>query len=100
MIVYLKRIVTIVFLVFVLSIFFVGVERVAFYRGHPIVSMEEKTINIQEDNSLAMECKVKRGSNTVLEVFYADNNKTFARCGMWYPFVDVYEIKTLQPLQH
>lgn len=89
----LKYIVNIMVLVFLLSILFVGAERVAFFQGHPFMPMKEKSIGEEESGTLARECKVKRGNNAVLEVLVIGEKPTYARCGMWYPFVDNYKIE-------
>lgn len=86
----------IILVFFVYSIVVIA-ERVLFFQGHPI-SYQSRDINVTDEvamRQLALACKEVRGANNVLEIQTFDNteeNATYARCGMWWPFSDSYRL--------
>lgn len=86
---------------FVIGLAYTGtimVERIMFFRGHPIFAPKDVAINQNDKEVIAKlgaDCKAERGQNTVLEIAqiqFDEDNATYARCGMWWPNADTYRL--------
>ena len=69
-----------------------GVERMSFFNGHPLTTLKEITLDLNDTTSVEKfsdECKVERHE---VMVVVKSNNQTFVRCGEFWPFVDNYKI--------
>lgn len=78
---------------------FSAVERISFFKGNPL--FDGKSVEVinglaEAEDVLAAKCKGDRGENEVLEIV-RNGNVSYARCGMFWPFIDTYVVSAETP---